>query len=81
MPGNADSGSLEFEKVSLTDARKALEETGPAAYAGSEGCAWSGVCRQPDVSLLKLWVTLAKVHRSGDRATRLPSRRQRLPRV
>ena len=33
MPGNADSGSLEFEKVSLTDARKALEETGPAAYA------------------------------------------------
>lgn len=33
MPGNADSGSLEFEKVSLTDARKALEETGPAAHA------------------------------------------------
>jgi hypothetical protein len=33
MPGNADPGSLEFEKVSLTDARKALEETGPAAYA------------------------------------------------
>ena len=32
MPGNADSGSLEFEKVSLTDARKVLEETGPAAY-------------------------------------------------
>jgi hypothetical protein len=32
MPGNADSGSFEFEKVSLTDARKALEETGPAAY-------------------------------------------------
>lgn len=33
MPGNADPGSLEFERVSLTDARKALEETGPAAYA------------------------------------------------
>jgi hypothetical protein len=33
MPGNPDSGSLEFEKVSLNDARKALEETGPAAYA------------------------------------------------
>jgi hypothetical protein len=33
MPGPGDSGSLEFEKVSLTDARKALEETGPAAYA------------------------------------------------
>jgi len=33
MPGNADSGSLEFEKVSLTDARKALEETGPAVHA------------------------------------------------
>ena len=33
MPGNGDSGSLEFEKVSLSDARKALEETGPAAYA------------------------------------------------
>ena len=33
MPGNRDTGSLEFEKVSLTDARKALEETGPAAYA------------------------------------------------
>ena len=31
MPGNP--GSLEFEKVSLDDARKALEETGPAAYA------------------------------------------------
>ena len=28
-----DPGSLEFEKVSLNDARKALEETGPAAYA------------------------------------------------
>lgn len=33
MPGTADPGSLEFEKVSLNDARKALEETGPAAYA------------------------------------------------
>lgn len=33
MPGNSDPGSLEFEKVSLSDARKALEETGPAAYA------------------------------------------------
>ncbi len=33
MPGQNDPGSLEFEKVSLTDARKALEETGPAAYA------------------------------------------------
>lgn len=33
MPGTADSGSLEFEKVSLSDARKVLEETGPAAYA------------------------------------------------
>jgi hypothetical protein len=33
MPGNSDPGSLEFEKVSLNDARKALEETGPAAYA------------------------------------------------
>ncbi len=33
MPGPGDPGSLEFEKVSLTDARKALEETGPAAYA------------------------------------------------
>lgn len=31
MPGTADPGSLEFEKVSLTDARKALDETGPAA--------------------------------------------------
>ena len=33
MPANGDPGSLEFEKVSFTDARKALEETGPAAYA------------------------------------------------
>ena len=33
MSGKPDSGALEFEKVSLTDARKALEETGPAAYA------------------------------------------------
>lgn len=33
MPGPGDSDSLEFEKVSLSDARKALEETGPAAYA------------------------------------------------
>ena len=33
MPGSGDSGSLEFEKVSFTDARKALEETGPAAHA------------------------------------------------
>jgi hypothetical protein len=33
MPGNSDPGALEFEKVSLNDARKALEETGPAAYA------------------------------------------------
>jgi hypothetical protein len=33
MPGPGDSGSLEFEKVSFSDARKALEETGPAAYA------------------------------------------------
>jgi hypothetical protein len=33
MPGPADEGSLEFEKVSLSDARKALDETGPAAYA------------------------------------------------
>ena len=28
--GPTDSGSLEFEKVSLSDARKALDETGPA---------------------------------------------------
>jgi hypothetical protein len=33
MPGPGDTGSLEFEKVSFSDARKALEETGPAAYA------------------------------------------------
>ncbi len=33
MPGTADSDSFEFEKVSLADARKALDETGPAAYA------------------------------------------------
>jgi hypothetical protein len=33
MSGPGDSDSLEFEKVSLTEARKALEETGPAAYA------------------------------------------------
>jgi hypothetical protein len=33
MPGTSDGGSLEFEKVSFSDARKALEETGPAAYA------------------------------------------------
>lgn len=33
MPGTGDPGSFEFEKVSLTDARKALDETGPAAYA------------------------------------------------
>jgi hypothetical protein len=33
MPDPGDSGSLEFEKVSLSDARKALEETGPAAYS------------------------------------------------
>ena len=33
MPGPGDSDSLEFEKVSLSDARKALEQTGPAAYA------------------------------------------------
>ena len=33
MAGKPDTGTLEFEKVSLTDARKALEETGPAAYA------------------------------------------------
>ena len=33
MPGHSDPGSLEFEKVSFNDARKALEETGPAAYA------------------------------------------------
>lgn len=33
MSGKADPGSLDFEKVSFTDARKALEETGPAAYA------------------------------------------------
>jgi hypothetical protein len=33
MPGNSDPGALEFEKVSLNDARKALDETGPAAYA------------------------------------------------
>ena len=33
MPGVSDPGALEFEKVSFTDARKALEETGPAAYA------------------------------------------------
>ena len=33
MPGHSDPGSLEFEKVSFTDARKALEDTGPAAHA------------------------------------------------
>ena len=33
MPGTTDPGALEFEKVSFTDARKALEETGAAAYA------------------------------------------------
>jgi hypothetical protein len=33
MPGPGDSDSLEFEKVSFSDARKALEQTGPAAYA------------------------------------------------
>jgi hypothetical protein len=33
MSGTSDPGALEFEKVSFTDARKALEETGPAAYA------------------------------------------------
>ncbi len=31
--GPADSGSLEFEKVSLSDARKALDEAGPAVKA------------------------------------------------
>lgn len=33
MPGSGDPGALEFEKVSLSDARKALDETGPAANA------------------------------------------------
>ena len=33
MPGPGDSGSLEFEKVSFSDARKVLDETGPAAYS------------------------------------------------
>ena len=33
MSGKPDPGSLDFEKVSFNDARKALEETGPAAYA------------------------------------------------
>lgn len=33
MPGSGDPGSLEFEKVSFSDARKALDETGPAAHA------------------------------------------------
>ncbi len=33
MPGSGDPGSLEFEKVSLSEARKALDETGPAAHA------------------------------------------------
>lgn len=33
MPGPGDPDSFEFEKVSLTEARKALDETGPAAYA------------------------------------------------
>ena len=28
-----DSGAFEFEKVSLNDARKALDETGPAGYS------------------------------------------------
>ena len=33
MPSSGDPGSLEFEKVTFSDARKALEETGPAANA------------------------------------------------
>lgn len=36
MPGSTkptDPGSLEFEKVSLTDARKVLEQEGPVEYA------------------------------------------------
>lgn len=33
MTGSGDSFSLEFEKVSLTDARKALDESGPVAHA------------------------------------------------
>ena len=33
MPGTGDPGSFEFEKVSLSDARKVLDETGPAANA------------------------------------------------
>jgi hypothetical protein len=33
MAGTNDSGALEFEKVSLSDARKALEETGAGMYA------------------------------------------------
>jgi len=32
MPGPGESDSLQFEKVSLSDARKALDESGPAAY-------------------------------------------------
>ena len=39
MPGPGDSDSLEFEKVSLSDARKALDESGPAAY---------GVAKKPE---------------------------------
>jgi len=33
MADPGDPGSLEFEKVSLSDARKALDESGAAAYA------------------------------------------------
>lgn len=35
MPGPGDSDSLEFEKVSLSDARKALDESGPTPYAAT----------------------------------------------
>ena len=36
MPGPGDPGSFEFEKVSLSDARKVLDETGPAANAAKK---------------------------------------------
>ena len=61
MPGSGDSGSLEFEKVSVSDARKALDESGPAGHAAPKKTEnWEAKRPQPAVEPLgeeaKAWL-------------------------
>jgi hypothetical protein len=52
MPAKPEPGALEFEKVSVTDARKALEETGPGYAVRKTPENWEGKRKQAPTETL-----------------------------